>query len=84
MLNCMMQVSCPNWIGIAIDLQAYWTGRGTDPKCFDNWGGMLNEQVGILEASSRKEGAARYRETIANDVKNGTARAFRFLRPVVA
>ncbi len=45
---------------------------------------MLSEQIGVFEVSHKKEGGKRYREELAEDVKKGTARAFRLLRPLSA
>ena len=46
----------PNVIGIAIELQLFWSGGGnSQPDFFDAWYEMLNEQVRMLEVSSRKE-----------------------------
>ena len=56
----------------------------TQAGYFDNWHQMLSEQIGVLESSSRKEGARKYKEELADDVSKGTARAFRLLRPLVA
>jgi hypothetical protein len=75
----------PNGIGIAIDLQLFWSGGGNSQLgSFDAWHEMLSEQVRLLEASTRKDSYKCYRETLEGDVRKGTARAFRLLRPLVA
>ncbi len=43
---------------------------------------MLTEQISALESSSRNIQAAEYRAALAEDVRMGTAMAFRLLRPL--